>query len=162
MAITTNISATYRGPGRVMRRLLEMGQREDRALAYLMAACGLMFLGQLPSLARQAHIAGEDLDMMMGGALMAWIVFAPLGLYFVAFLTHLFARFVFRGKGSFYGARLALFWALLAAAPLFLLVGLVAGFLGQGLEWRIVGAIWLLCFLWFWIRGLMIAEQGVK
>ena len=71
MAITQNISATYRGPGRVVRRLLDMGPREDRALAYLMAGCLMVFVAQLPRLAREAHFSGEDLDMLMGASLMA-------------------------------------------------------------------------------------------
>lgn len=159
MAVTRNITATYRSPGRVVTGLLAVGQREDRALAYLMAGCVLMFVGQLPSLARQAHLKGEDLQMMMGGALMGWVFLAPLVLYGVSALSHITARLIFRGRGTFYGARLALFWALLAAAPLFLLVGLVAGFLGQGLEWKLVGTLWLVCLAWFWLAGLIAAER---
>lgn len=160
MAVTRNITATYRGPGRVVSGLLALGQREDRALAYLMAGCVLMFIGQMPSLARQAHLTGEDLQMMMGGALLGWVFLAPLALYGISAVTHILARLIFRGKGSFYGARLALFWAILAAAPLFLLVGLVAGFLGQGLEWKLVGALWLACLFWFWLAGLIAAERN--
>jgi hypothetical protein len=158
MAVTSNISATYRGPGRVMKRLLAMGHREDRALAYLMGGCAVMFAGQLPRLAREAHLEGTDLNMLMGGALMGWIFVAPLALYCVAALSHWIAK-LFRGKGTHYGARLALFWALLAASPLFLLNGLVAGFIGPGLELTLVGSIWLACLLWFWLRGLQVAEQ---
>ena len=161
MAVTTNISATYRGPGRVMRRLLDMGHREDRALAYLMGGCAVMFIAQLPRLSREAHLQGGDLDMLMGGALLGWIFIAPLALYLVGALSHLVAK-LFGGKGSFYGARLALFWALLAASPLFLLNGLVAGFIGPGLELQLAGSIWLACLLWFWIRGLIVAEQGTS
>ncbi|MFK7870324.1 MAG: YIP1 family protein [Roseobacter sp.] len=161
MAVTSNISATYRGPGKVIQRLLGLGQREDRALAYLMAGCIVMFIGQLPRLAREAHESGDDLNMLMGGALMGWVIITPLALYLIAAISHLIAK-LFRGKGTFYGARLALFWALLAASPLFLLNGLVAGFVGPGLELRLVGSIWLACLLWFWIRGLVVAEQGMQ
>ena len=142
-----------------MAGLLALGQREDRALAYLMAGCALMFVGQMPSLARQAHLTGDDLNMMMGGALLGWVFLAPLTFYFIAAVSHMVARLLFRTKGSFYGARLALFWALLAAAPLFLLVGLVAGFLGQGLEWKLVGSLWIVCLIWFWLGGLVEAER---
>lgn len=159
MAVTTDIRNTYRGPGRVVRHLLSMGPREDRALAILMAGCSLMFVGQLPRLARDAHLQGAGLDMLMGGALFAWLFVVPLAFYLIAAISHLIARLL-RGRGSFYGARLALFWALLAASPLFLFTGLVAGFVGPGLELRISGFIWLACFLWFWIRGLIVAEQG--
>ncbi|WP_300019148.1 YIP1 family protein [uncultured Roseobacter sp.] len=157
MAVTRNITATYRNPGKALRGLLALGQREDRALAYLMAGCVVVFIAQLPRLAREAHLTGEELDMLMGASLMAWVFIAPLLLYCLAALSHLVAR-LFRGQGSYYGARLALFWALLAASPLMLLNGLVAGFIGPGLELQVVGLAWLVIFLWFWISGLIAAE----
>ena len=158
MSITRNISATYRGPGRVMRRLLEMGQREDRALAYLMASCVLMFIAQLPRLAREAHLTGQDLNMLMGASLMGLIFIAPLLLYAIALLTRLAGR-ILGGHGTGYGARLALFWALLASSPLILLHGLVSGFIGPGLEERAVGLLWFLIFMWFWIGGSIAQER---
>ncbi|MEE4186911.1 MAG: YIP1 family protein [Roseobacter sp.] len=158
MAVTRNITATYRGPGRVVSGLLALGQREDRALAYLMAGCIVVFIAQLPRLAREAHISGEDLDMLMGATLMAWIFIAPLVLYCVAGLSHLVAK-LFKGRGTPYGARLALFWALLASSPLMLLNGLVAGFVGPGVELQAVGFLWFAFFLWFWLSGLIAAER---
>ncbi len=158
MAVTRNISATYRGPGRVVTGLLALGQREDRALAYLMAGCLVVFIAQMPRLAREAHLNGDDLNMMMGATLLAWVFIAPLGFYCLAGISHLIAK-LFRGKGTHYGARLALFWALLASSPLMLLNGLVAGFIGPGLELRIVGFLWFTVFMWFWIGGLLAAER---
>ncbi|NKX72530.1 YIP1 family protein, partial [Rhodobacteraceae bacterium R_SAG3] len=55
MAVTTDITATYRGPRKVIARLLAMGPREDRLLAFVMGACVLMFIAQMPRLAREAH-----------------------------------------------------------------------------------------------------------
>ncbi len=159
MSLSQNIVATYRGPGRVLRHLLELGPREDRALAYLMGACGLFFLAQLPRLARQAHLQDQDLNMLMGGTLMAWVFIAPLLFYGIAYLAFWIGRLL-GGQGSAYGARLALFWALLASAPLVLLHGLVAGFIGPGLELQSVGLIWLLVFVWFWISGSLTQEKG--
>lgn len=74
MAVTRDIVATYRGPGRVVARLLAMGQREDRALAFVMGFCVIAFVAQMPALARQAHLTGEDLDMLMGGALLGTVL----------------------------------------------------------------------------------------
>lgn len=159
MSLSQNIVATYRGPGRVLRHLLALGPREDRALAYLMGACGLFFLAQLPRLARQAHLQDQDLNMLMGGTLMAWVFIAPLLFYGIAYLAFWIGRLL-GGQGSAYGARLALFWALLASAPLVLLHGLVAGFIGPGLELQSVGLIWLLVFVWFWISGSLTQEKG--
>ncbi|MEM9872455.1 MAG: YIP1 family protein [Pseudomonadota bacterium] len=158
MSISRNIVATYRGPGAVIRRLLAPGQREDRALAYVMGACALVFIAQLPRLAREAHLTGQELDMLMGGSLMAWIFIAPLLLYCIAFVARLVGRVV-GGRGTPYGARLALFWALLASTPLLLLHGLTAGFIGPGIELQAVGLLWLCIFLWFWIGGSIAMER---
>lgn len=161
MPVTTDIVATYRGPARVMRRLLDMGQREDRALAILMASCIVMVVAQTPRLARQAHMEGQELDMLIGATLMAWVIIAPLLLYGLAALTHLLARAV-GGRGDWYGARLALFWSLLASSPLLLLHGLVAGFIGPGPALTSVGAVWLAVFLLFWLSSLLQAERPAK
>jgi hypothetical protein len=159
MAVTRNITATYRGPGRVVTGLLALGQREDRALAYLMAGCIIVFVAQMPRLAREAHLTGADLNMLMGATLLAWVFIAPLVLYLIAGLSHVVAR-LFKGRGTHYGARLALFWALLASSPLMLLNGLVAGFIGPGLQLQIAGFLWFACFTWFWLGGLIAAEQA--
>lgn len=159
MPVTTDILATYRGPGRVINRLLEMGQREDRALAILMAGCSIVFVAQMPRLAREAHLTGQELNMLLGGALLGWIIIAPLMFYIIAAVSHIVAQ-IFGGRGEWYGARLALFWALLAASPLLLLQGLVAGFIGPGTELNIVGGLWVAVFSWFWISGLRQAERS--
>ncbi|TDE35278.1 YIP1 family protein [Antarcticimicrobium sediminis] len=158
MAVIRDIVATYWGPGKVLRRLLGIGQREDRALAILMAGCAMVFVAQLPRLAREAHLTGQELNMLLGASLLAWVIIAPLLFYGIAALTHLFAR-ALGGKGDWYGARLALFWALLASSPLLLFHGLVAGFLGEGPALDGVGLLCLVAFLWFWIAGLRQAER---
>jgi len=158
MSALTDIVATYRGPGRVVRALLAQGEREDRALAFLMAGCGLVFVAQWPRLAREAQLTGQELNPMLGGSLLGWIIIMPLVLYLVAGLAHICARIV-GGRGSFYGARLALFWALLAASPVLLLHGLVAGFIGPGPQLMLVGVLWCAVFLWFWVAGMLAAER---
>jgi hypothetical protein len=159
MPVSRDIVATYRGPGKVVARLLAMGPREDRALLVVMAACVITFVAQWPYLARRAHLEGVELNSLLAGSLTAWIVFAPLLLYALAALSHVVARFV-GGKGSFFNARIALFWAFLASCPLMLLHGLTRGFLGVGTQEQLVGLIWLLCFGWFWGAGLWQAEKG--
>lgn len=158
MPVTADITATYVRPARVMRRLLAMGQREDRALIFLMVACVIVFIGQMPRLSREAHLTGQDLNMLLGGALLGWLFLAPLFFYALAAVSHLIARLL-GGQGDWYGARLALFWALLASTPLLLLHGLVAGFIGQGPQLQTVGFVWMIMFLWFWISGLRQAER---
>ncbi|SNR41398.1 Yip1 domain-containing protein [Puniceibacterium sediminis] len=141
-----------------MRRLLSLGKREDRALAILMAACALVFVSQWPALSRQAYLEQVELNSLLAGALFGWIFIAPLLLYGLAALSHLIAK-VFGGQGDWYGARLALFWSLLAATPLMLLNGLVAGFIGPGAGLNLVGLLWCAVFLWFWASSLLAAER---
>ena len=157
MPVTTDIVASYRRPAQVMRRLLSAGTREDRALAMLMAGCVLAFISQLPRLSREAHLTGEELNPMLGGALFAWLFIAPLMFYLIAALSHLVAR-LFKGKGDWFGARLALFWAFLAASPLMLLNGLTAGFVGPGAALTLVGFVWFIAFMVIWLVSLKVAE----
>ncbi|MBM9595834.1 YIP1 family protein [Roseitranquillus sediminis] len=157
MAVTADIARTYRAPRAVLRRLLDQGPREDRALGMAMLSCVLIFLAQWPRLSREAHLTGQELDMLIGGALFGWVFVAPLLLYGIAALSHLVAR-GFGGHGSWFAARLALFWALLSAVPLWLVHGLVAGFVGPGPLLTVVGALALGAFLWFWVAGLCEAE----
>ena len=161
MPVTNDIIATYRGPGRVMQRLMSAGTREDRALVFLMIGCGVVFIAQLPRLSREAYLGGQDLSMLMGGTLLAWLFLAPLGFYLLAGLTQLVMHLL-GGQGGGYGARLALFWALLATSPLVLLHGLVAGLIGPGPGLQAVGALWVAMFLWFWLSGLRHVQNPGK
>ena len=158
MSVTADIAASYRAPGRVMRRLMARGQREDLALVFLMASCAIMFITQMPRLARQAYLTGQDRNMLLGASLFAWIFIAPLLFYGLAALSHMVAR-LFGGAGSWYGARLALFWSFLASTPVLCLYGLVAGVIGPGPQLQAIGALWVAVFLWFWISTLRQAER---
>lgn len=159
MALTQDIVATYGGPAKVMRRQLAQGPREDRALVFLMGACLMVFVSQWPVLARRAHIEETELNPLLGASLFAWIFMAPLALYLLAWLSHLVAK-AMGGKGTAYGARLALFWSLLAASPLMLLNGMVGGFIGAGPALTLVGFVWFAVFLWFWLVSLREAERA--
>ena len=156
MALTTDIAATYRRPRAVALAKIA-SRREEVALAYLMLGCGLVFVGQWPRLQRQAYLGGEDLQPLIGGALFAWVFAAPVMLYLLAWLVHLGARLLRRPVGAF-GSRMALFWALVAASPLWLLNGLVAGMVGPGPALSVVGALAVGAFAWFWVAGLRAAR----
>ncbi|WP_333696567.1 YIP1 family protein [Phaeobacter italicus] len=153
MSITQDIVATYKGPRKVIARRLAMGLREDRLLAILMAGCALAFIAQMPVRAREAHLTGQELNMLLGGSLLGLIFIAPLLFYTLSLVTHCIAK-VLGGKGDSAQARFALFWAFLAASPLMLLNGLVAGFIGSGVELTLVGGLWFAAFMWFWISGM--------
>jgi hypothetical protein len=159
MSATRNIVATYRGPRAVVARILSDGAQENRALIFLTVGCLMVFVAQTPRLARQSYLTGEDLSMLLGATLMAWLFMAPLLLYFMAWVIFLAARLV-RSNITSYGARIALFWALLASTPVMLLWGLTAGFIGPGVEMTGVGVLWLIIFVWFWIGGMIAAARA--
>ena len=159
MPVTSDIAATYRGPGRVMSKMLQAGEREDRALILVMAFCLLAFVAQLPSLAREAYEQQVELNALLGGALLGTVFMSPLILYLLAALSHVVARLV-GGKGTWYTARLALFWSLLATAPILLLHGLMAGFIGPGPVLTGAGAVWAAVFFWFWLGCMRQAERA--
>ena len=160
MSIALDIARTYRAPREILRRRAAPPASEPRALAVLMAGCLVMFVAQWPVLSRAAW---EDpsipLDARLGGALFGWMIIAPLAFYALAGVTHLVARLL-RGIGTWYEARMALFWALLASGPLWLLNGLMLGFLGQGAAATLIGAVAGVAFLVFWGAGLFEVEKG--
>lgn len=150
MAISTDILRSYVAPGAVMRDLLARGPREERALAYLAGACLMIFVAQWPRLARIAHYDDAvPFEALVWGALMGWLFIAPLLFYGLAGLAHLGARFA-GWPSTGLRARLALFWSLLAASPLWLLHGALTGFLGTGTPTRVAGLAMLGGFLAMW------------
>lgn len=158
MSLTQDILQSYRAPRTVLRRRLGPEPREDRALAILMGACLLLFVAQWPGHARAAHLAPEvPLDARLTGALMGTIFLLPLLAYALAAASHLVLR-AFGGRGTFHGARVALFWAMLAAAPPMLLNGLVRGMIGPGPAEVLTGAFAAAAFLAIWLAGLRVAE----
>ncbi|MBM1219038.1 hypothetical protein JQU17_02425 [Ponticoccus sp. SC2-23] len=152
MAVSTDMMRTWRGPRRVMRNLLAMGPREDRAIAYLMAGCFLVFIAQWPRLARISYLEGQEMSRLVAYEFLSWMIVWPLVFYFIAFLLHQVTR-ITQGSAP-WEVRLALFWAFLAAAPAGLLYGLLSGFVGPEPGTQLVGAIWLGAFGLFLVQGL--------
>lgn len=160
LAVTTDILASYRSPGTVLRRLAAGPEHEGRLLAYLMLGCLMIFVAQLPRLSRDAALdPSADITERASGELLFWMLIAPLIFYGLAALSRWIAK-LFSGRGTWYTARLALFWAVLAAAPLWLLRGMVAGFIGPGFPLDVVGLIALVGFGIIWVAGLRTMEQG--
>lgn len=164
MAVSSDIVRTWRGPRSVMRDLLAQGRREDRAIAYLIVACLLVFVAQWPRLVRLSEgfdlppgAAAPDLTQLVAYEFLGWLMIWPLALYGIAALSHIVAL-ALGGRGSWHGARLALFWSLLASVPLLLLHGLVRGLIGPGPQADAVGIAWLLAFAVIWVQSLREAE----
>lgn len=165
MPVTNDIVRTWRRPRQVMRDLLDQGRREDRAIVYLMISCFLIFVAQWPRLRRVAEgyepspwPADMNFEGMMTYTFFTAVIIFPLFMYGIAALSHLVAK-LFGGTGTWYAARLALFWTLLATSPLFLFYGLVRGMIGAGPQSLIVGAIGAVAFLVIWLQTLREAES---
>lgn len=142
-----------------MRDILAAGQREDRALATLLAGCLLIFVAQGPRLAREAQLMpdGPPLEALMTTTLFTWLLVWPILFYVLAALSHLGAR-VLGGRGSWFGARMALFWTVLAVTPMMLLDGLVRGLIGPGSAASLTGGAALFAFVVIWAQSLHTAE----
>ncbi|HBZ44255.1 MAG TPA: YIP1 family protein [Maritimibacter sp.] len=159
MSVARDIVLAYVRPRPVFLRRVT-GARDAQALALLMAACLLIFVSRGPVAQRDAIENGADFRIAMGGAMFAWLFIMPLVAYAIAGASHALARLA-GGRGTWFTARVALFWALLVASPLWLLNGLTLGFIGPGIQADIVGLIALLAFLVHWVINLSIAEKGV-
>ncbi len=157
MSVMQDVLKSYRTPREVFQRRLGNEPREDRAIAVLMAACFLVFISQMPVQARIAFETGQELNMLLASVLLAWVFIMPLVLYALGTISHLIAR-LFNGRGDAYGARFALFWSLLCATPLWLLWGLVSGFVGPGLQAQITGGLALAALVGFWSVNFRQAE----
>lgn len=149
MSVTADILLSWRRPARVARRLAAAGRREDRALAYLMIGCLLIFVAQWPRLSQMAQLPGAETSLvrLMAYELFAWLILWPLLFYALAALVHVVVR-LFGGQGQMFDSRLALFWALLASVPGALLFGMTRGMLSHGPAVQLTGAVWVGGFIW--------------
>jgi hypothetical protein len=162
MGLAGQVMRLWIDPVGSMRRMLAAPPREDRALAVVMGAGAFVFLGEIPLAMRAAALdPAVPVDARIGGALMGAVFLRPLAAYAVAAASRIVARLL-GGHGSWHGARLALFWALLAVQPVALVLALLrarapidasAGGL-DGLGVAAFGA-----FLYLWFRLLVAAES---
>ena len=152
MALIPDIAKGWRNPADLAKA--KLGKGEGAALATLLGACAMIFLAQWPRLAREAHLDPEvPMDARLGAALMGIMFLLPLILYGVAVISQLVA-WLFGARIGGYGARVALFWALLCLSPLLLLHGLAIGFLGQGAAVLVLGLLVAAGFGYLWVRML--------
>lgn len=154
MGVVSDILRTYRAPRAVVRHRIGASDNEGAALITLVLACGLIFVAQWPRLARVAFETGQDLQMLIGATMLAWVFIMPLVLYVFSGAL----GFVMRALGyatTGFEVRIATFWPLLAASPLWLLFGLTAGFMGPGAAQSAVGLVALGAFIYFWGMGLI-------
>ena len=159
MSVTSDILESWRRPRAVVRRLLGQGRSEPFAFSLLLTGLILLYVSLAPFLAREAYFDPDSpLTQRMLAAALAMAALVPLW-YLLAALGHLVAR-ALGGKGSYYGGRIALFWALVATSPALLTSGLVRGVLGLGGASDVTGVVTLGIFLVFWTVMLQEAEQA--
>ncbi|MEO9682208.1 MAG: YIP1 family protein [Tateyamaria sp.] len=159
MALTRNIAATYRGPGRVVSAILNGEAREDRLLYILLTACAVIFVAQAPYQAREAHLDETvPLQARLYWSAFLWIFLFPLVMYVIAAFVWLVNRVV-PSPPSGHDIRAVLFWSLLASSPIILLLGLTAGMIGPGPALQSIALLWCLVFAWFWIAGTLAARR---
>ncbi len=149
MSLAADIASAYVRPLGSFDRKLDQRPGEENLLSYGMLACLFGFVARLPAIVRDtAPPDAPPLYAVAAGHFVASLFMAPLLLYALAALSHLLAR-AFGGRANWREARLALFWAALASAPLVLALGLVE-VLADG---RIAGACFLgvgAVFLCYW------------
>jgi hypothetical protein len=143
MSIAALIARTYVAPRAVIGHWLTHPRHEGRSLAMLMGGCAVICLSVLPYAMR---LPGEaPPEARVAAAVFAWMAVAPLGFFVIAGLLQLLWTLVGRRRDG-HDVRLALFWSVLAAAPLWLLNGAGLVLPMTGAE-AILGAVALIGFL---------------
>lgn len=159
MSVIVDMMSSYSGPHKVVARHLAIGQREDRALVYLLLGAVVVFVSQAPVQARLAHFDNTvPLEARLYWSGLFWIFMVPLAMYPLAALSRIIAG-AFGHSVTWFGARMALFWAILASTPILLLQGMASGLVHKGPLPSILLLMWLLVFLWFWMSGLFQAGR---
>ncbi len=165
MSVTSDILESWRRPRVVVRRLLGQARSEPFAFSLLVTGLILFYVSLTPWTARIASNQAGELGTSWLELLIPWLLGSALGVaatvplwYLIAALARLAAQLI-GGKGSFYGARVALFWALVAASPAVLASGIVKGMLGSGGASDGIGLIAAAAFLVLWVMMLREAER---
>lgn len=163
MGLIGDVLLTWRAPRRAAALRLAAAS-EARALAWLVAALVLSFAAGLPELARAPRPPdAPPFEAEAAGRLLGGLLFAPLVFYALAALGWLALRLAGGpGQGSGLAARVALYWAALAVAPVVLLRGLVVA---GGLHGGVATALDLLAgaaLLTFWGAGLLEARASLR
>lgn len=157
MTLTGAIVASWRAPRTVVRRLLAQDRHEGRILMYLVLALGLVFLAQWPRLARLAT-PEVPLEALMVGALFGLMMLGPLLVYGIGGVLTLLLKLAAPVEG--FAVRLALFWALLASAPLVLAQAALTALTGPGAVSGLSGLAVLAAFAAILVAGLRVALEA--
>lgn len=123
------IAASWKDLRGGVRRRLDSRPGESGLLAQAYLAAALAFVAGLPSAIEDARALEatqpDALTGVLAGRAFSAIFLFPLLLYLLAAIQRLVAK-AFRGQGSFYSARVTLFWAVIVALPLGLAEGVIS------------------------------------
>lgn len=158
MALLPDIVESWRAPSRVVRRHLDRPRSEAFIFTFLFTFLLVALIAQWPVAARLSHLHPEvPMFPRMVAAGLGLLATLPLW-YGLAAVSRVVAR-AFGGQGSWYSARLALFWALASITPAMLLMGMATAFLGQGRQTNSLGAVIGVVFVIRWIVMLRETER---
>jgi hypothetical protein len=158
MSVTSDIVESWRRPRVVVRRLLERGGTEAFVLTFLVIFLLLAFVARAPVLARDAFLDPSDpLPQLLFAAALGLLATLPVW-YLLAAVSHMIAR-ACGGKGGHYGARLALFWALVVISPAMLVHGLVLAMADNPVFSALLGVGIGAGFVMLWIVMLIEVER---
>ena len=149
MSLSADILGAWRqGWGRALRRQIAAGAGEERALGWLILATVLLIVAQAPASYRNvlANVASPDevpIAFIMSSVFTLFL--APLTFYGLA-------------TGPYLNARLALFWALLCAAPFVLLGALATNIVGPTFA-KPLELLVFIVFLLIWADTMTVAES---
>lgn len=159
MSLIPDIVESWRAPGRVLRRHLARPRSEAFAFTFLFTFLLVAFVAQTPYASRLTHFQPEvPMSQRLFATFLGLVATIPVW-YGLAAVSRLVAGLM-GGRGSWYGARMALFWALVTIAPAMLLMGLSLGFMGQGPQTTALGALVGGVFVVLWGLMLREAERG--
>lgn len=153
MAVTTDIVESWLRPRVVVRRLLARGNSEAFVLSFLLIFLLLAFIATSPE---RLQDRSTPLTPRLFALALGTLATIPFW-YLLAALGHLLARLL-GGNGSFFGARLALFWALVVISPAMLVQRMVHVIVGGGMATGL-GVLVALGFVMFWTVMLREVER---
>lgn len=158
------IIKAYGGLRPSMRQQLDRKPGEEHLLALLVFGCFVVFLSFLPRLLATDLSQTPDQSIAAGVIMWFFVVmfFLPLGLYGVAWISHIVAK-AFGATNASKNARHALFWALAVLSPILIAKAMLASVFIQldsasaQMVLNVLNIILTLAILRIW--GAMLAES---
>lgn len=155
MTAIEDILRSYTEPRQVFRRKFSEELPEATVFAYLAVGCLLLFVARIPVMLanEMAGNLGVPLIGVASAQFFGIMFLAPILFYLVAAISNLVIRLA-GPEVDWLNCRVALFWTILAVAPVTLLQSLVESSIGSWIANIIASFVVLGVFLWIWISGL--------